>query len=81
MKREEVVTHIDIPFPENCGECPLLYEEGDYLTCCATKISGGYKFNPTKEKLPYCPLSKWKRLIEIPEDKNKYIIDNTFIRR
>ena len=81
MKIEKVVTQIYIPFPEKCSECPLLYEDGDYLTCCATKMSGGYKFNPTKGKLPFCPLSKWKRLIEIPEDKNKYIIDNTFIRR
>ena len=72
MKTEEIiVTMIDIPFPENCGECPLLYEGGDYLTCCATKLSGGYKFNPKIGKLPICPLSKGKSIIRIPEDEKE----------
>lgn len=71
MKIKKVVTQINIPFPEKCGECPLLYEDGDYLTCCATKMSGGYKFNPDIEKLSFCPLSKWIQIIEIPdEDEN-----------
>ena len=70
MKRiEKVVTQINIPFPETCGECPLLYDEGDYLTCCATKMSGGYKFNPEKEKLPFCTLSKWIQIIKAPYDE------------
>lgn len=74
MKIKKVVTQIDIPFPENCSECPLLYEDGDYLTCCATKMSGGYKFNPDIEKLSFCPLSKWIQIMEIPdEDENIYI--------
>lgn len=61
MKTEEIiVTMIDIPFPEKCCECPLLYDEGDYLTCYTTKMSGGYKFNPEIGKLPFCPLSKGK---------------------
>lgn len=71
MKIKKVVTQINIPFPEKCGECPLLYEDGDYLTCCATKMSGGYKFNPEKEKLPFCPLSKGKQIIRVSKDEEK----------
>lgn len=72
MKTAEIiVTMIDIPFPEKCSECPLLYDEGDYLTCCATKMSGGYKFNPEIEKLSFCPLSKWKQIIRVPDDEEK----------
>lgn len=71
---KKIVTQINIPFPDTCGECSLLYEDGDYLTCCATKMSGGYKFNPDIEKLPFCPLSKWIQIIKIPdEDENIYI--------
>lgn len=74
MKIENIVTHINIPFPETCSECPLLDDSGDYLTCYATKMSGGYKFNPDIEKLPFCPLSKWIQIIKIPdEDENIYI--------
>lgn len=68
---EKVVTQINIPFPETCGECPLLYEDGDYLTCCATKMSGGYRFNPEIGKLPFCPLSKGKQIIRVSKDEEK----------
>ena len=75
MKRiEKIVTQIDIPFPETCGKCPLLYEDGDYLTCCATKMSGGYKFNPDIEKLSFCPLSKWIQIIRVPDENEDIYI-------
>ena len=72
MKTKEIiVTMIDIPFPETCGECPLLDDSGDYLTCYATKMSGGYKFNPEIGKLPFCPLSKGKYIIRVSDDEEK----------
>lgn len=47
---------INMKMPENCAECPLMADEGDYPYCRALQENSGYTFRASERRFPNCPL-------------------------